>query len=121
MYSNYQDIVLTLAVEDVERYPEGWSQISAFQNVDDRLLIFRSFNQLHCRTLQNLQYEISHLERSLHNQDTLSNAGSNLRYGLRTGEEPDECSTTTNIYRELEKKFQTYGMLRCSTLQGDHA
>jgi len=113
--------VLILAVEDVELYPEGWSQVSAFQNADDRLLIFRSFNQLHCRTLQNLQYEISHLERSLHKQDMLSNAGSNLRYGLRTGEGHDECSTTTNIYRELEKKFQTYGMLKCTTLQDDHA
>jgi hypothetical protein len=37
--SNFKDILLTFAVEDVERYPEGWSQISAFQNIDDRLLI----------------------------------------------------------------------------------
>jgi hypothetical protein len=111
--------VLTLAVENVERYPEGWSQVSAFQNMDDRLLIFRGFNQLHYRILQNLQYEISHLERHLHNQDMLSNTGGDLRYGLRTGEGPDECSMTINIYRELEKKLQTYGMLRCSTLQGD--
>ncbi|PMD50062.1 uncharacterized protein K444DRAFT_280460 [Hyaloscypha bicolor E] len=106
-------------LEDVERYPEGWSQISAFQNIDDRLLIFRSFNQLHCRILQNLQHEISHLERNLHNQDMLNNAGNNLRYGLRTGEGPDEFSTITNIYRELERKFQIYGMLRCNTWQGD--
>ncbi|KAH8768549.1 hypothetical protein BGZ57DRAFT_929827 [Hyaloscypha finlandica] len=104
-----------ITLEDVERYPEGWSQVSAFQNTDDRLLVFRSFNQLHCRTLQNLQYEISHLERNLHNQDMLSNADSNLRYDLRTIQGPGECSTTTNIYRELERKFQIYDDLLLKT------
>lgn len=102
-------------------HPEGFPQVAAFQNVDDSLLIFRSFNQLHCSVLQNLQCEIGCLERALQSQDLVDDATPELRYRLRTVEpikhrgEWDPAKGL--LFRELEAKLQLYGGIEQSCVR----
>jgi len=106
-------LILTLEVEDVERHPLGWPHVAAFQNVNDGLLIFRSFNQVHCRTLQNLQCEIGYLEEDLQKLDILDQKNPNMQYRLTSGQHQEGWDATKkNMFRELERKLQTYGMLK---------
>jgi len=96
-------------VDDIEKYPPGWPQVAAFQNTNDSLLLFRSFNQLQCRTLQNLQSEISLLEKTLQDLDTLDSKSPELMYRLSCGKHEVGWDTSKkDIFRELETKFQTY-------------
>ena len=84
--------------------------MAAFQNVDDSLLIFRGFNQLHCRVLQNLQCEIGCLERALQSQDLVDDATPDSRYRLLTVEHDEAWDPAKKLlFRELEAKLQLYG------------
>jgi hypothetical protein len=92
--------------------------VAAFQNVDDSLLIFRSFNQLYCSVLQNLQGEIGCLERDLLSQDLVDDATSELRYRLRTVEHRDGWDPAEKLlFRELEAKLQLYGKFKQSCVR----
>jgi hypothetical protein len=92
--------------------PPGWPEIAAFQNLHSQYLIFRSFGQIHCRLLLNLQAEIEILDKALSNLDKRDEAR-DLEYKLRSSEHQDgwDCSTK-NILRELEDKVLKYGKWR---------
>jgi hypothetical protein len=81
--------------------------------VDDSFLIFRGFNQIHCRVLPNLQCEIGCLERALQSQDLVDGATPELRYRLRTVEPVEHRGEWDPakglLFRELEAKLQLYG------------
>ncbi len=92
--------------------------MAAFQTVDDSFLIFRSFNQLYCSILQNLQCEIGCLERVLQSQDRLDDATPELRYRLRTVEHHKVWDPANKLlFRELEKNLQIYGRFEQSCVR----
>jgi hypothetical protein len=93
----------------LENSPGGWPELSTFQNLHSQYLIFRSFGQIHCRLLLNLQAEIEILERTLSNLDKQDETP-DLQYKLRSSKHQEgwDCSTK-NILRELEDKVLKYG------------
>ncbi|KAE9379711.1 hypothetical protein N431DRAFT_451543 [Stipitochalara longipes BDJ] len=95
--------------DDIHQYPNGFPRLAAFQNANDSFLIFRGFNQLHCRVLQNLQCEISYLEKALQEQDAVDNATMALHYRLRSGKHEESWDRgKKELLYQLELKLQVY-------------
>lgn len=61
--------------------------------------------------LQNLQSEIAELEKALEKLDILNESTPEMGYKLRSGRHhPSWDSAQKDLYRDLEKKLQVYGM-----------
>ncbi|TVY58597.1 hypothetical protein LCER1_G001571 [Lachnellula cervina] len=69
--------------DDVHHHPEGLAQLACFMNSNDDWAIFRRFGYLSTRALNQLQIELTDLEKELNNLDDGDAADPHMRKRLR--------------------------------------
>jgi hypothetical protein len=95
---------------DDETYPLGWPRLAAFQNQSHSCAVYRRFGLLFCRSLLQLQGELTFLEKKLHKLDTDDNADINMHYRLRSSDDEESWDPAQrNILKEIQEKLSIYG------------
>jgi hypothetical protein len=99
----------------VEKTPNGFPKLAAFQSSEANFSLYRSFSYLHSRVLLDLQDEITTLEKELDDIDWDDYDEDPVRLKSRDFDmsQPDgegEPRSRRVILREIKAKLMEYGM-----------
>lgn len=95
----------------VERYPQGFPRLAAFQDSSSDLAIFRRFGTAHCRLLMHLQCEITSIIKELDELD-ISDSEGGMLYRLRRNEWYEGLDRTQkDLLEKLQGKILIYGKI----------
>lgn len=95
----------------MEKTPNGFPRLAAFQSSEANFSVYRSFSYLHSRVLLDLQDEITTLEKELDDIDWEDYDEEPARLKSRdfdVSQPEGECSRRV-ILREIKAKLMEYG------------
>lgn len=97
-------------LNQVEQYPPGYPQLSAFVDTDPNFRIYRRFGTIRHRVNLQKQYELAKMETDLEKLDQRDHEDANMKFCLSSIEFDQRLNTERQLLiSRIDKKLQEYG------------